>query len=183
MTKSLTYLAEVHTYQLRAYMYQARDLFSEDASGLSDPYARVIFGNHSKATKIIPETLCPTWDQVRVLLLRKVIIAHSTPPQSYLEGSNNPLLQTIILERLELYGDPEKIVKQPPSIIIELFDYDPVVSGYGGINHTPTLLNSSRSGNLEVGTNRYTCRVTTSWAERQLSRTLSSSATTLRRAS
>ena len=88
---------ESHTYQLRAYLYQARDLISEDASGLSDPYAKVIYGNQSKATKIIPETLCPTWDQ------------------------------TLILDKLQIWGCPEEVSMHPPSVVVELFDYDPVV--------------------------------------------------------
>lgn len=92
-------LSECHTYQLRAYLYQARDLISADASGLSDPYGKVIFGNQSKSTKIIPETLCPTWDQ------------------------------TLILDNVKIWGDPEELCEQPPSVVVELFDYDPVV-GY-----------------------------------------------------
>lgn len=87
---------ESHKYQLRAYLYQARDLISEDASGLSDPYAKIIYGNQSKATKIIPETLCPTWDQ------------------------------TIILDGIEIWGCPEEVSQHPPSVVLELFDYDPV---------------------------------------------------------
>ena len=90
-------ISEMKTYQLRAYLYQARDLFSEDSSGLSDPYAQVIFGNQSKSTKIIPETLCPTWNQ------------------------------TIILDSVQIWGDPADVAIQPPAVVIELFDYDAVV--------------------------------------------------------
>lgn len=39
-------------FQLRAYMYQARSLIGSDASGLSDPYAQIIFGEHSAKTQV-----------------------------------------------------------------------------------------------------------------------------------
>ena len=89
---------EPHTYQLRAYIYQARDLFSADPSGLSDPYARVVFSRQSQRTKILNETLCPTWDQ------------------------------TLVFEEVEFYGNPTMLAESPPIVVVELFDYDTVVS-------------------------------------------------------
>lgn len=91
---------EPHTYQLRAYIYQARDLFSADPSGLSDPYARVVFSRQSQRTKILNETLCPTWDQ------------------------------TLVFEEVEFYGNPTMLAESPPIVVVELFDYDTVVSGF-----------------------------------------------------
>jgi hypothetical protein len=44
---------QVHKYQLRAYLYQARGLLGADPSGYSDPYARVVFGNRSAVTQTI----------------------------------------------------------------------------------------------------------------------------------
>ena len=35
-------------------------------TGLSDPYARVLFSRQSQATKVENETLCPTWDQTLI---------------------------------------------------------------------------------------------------------------------
>ena len=39
-------------FQLRAHMYQARSLIGSDASGLSDPFARVICGEYCKTTQV-----------------------------------------------------------------------------------------------------------------------------------
>ncbi|XP_074642408.1 myoferlin-like [Tubulanus polymorphus] len=81
-------------YQLRAYIYQARDLLAGDQTGLSDPFARVCFANHSLVTETVDKTLCPTWDQ------------------------------TLLFEQLEIHGDPQAIAENPPTIVIEIFDQD-----------------------------------------------------------
>lgn len=39
-------------FQVRAHMYQARSLIGSDASGLSDPFARVIIGEYCKVTQV-----------------------------------------------------------------------------------------------------------------------------------
>lgn len=52
-------------FQLRAHIYQARNLIAEDDDGLSDPYVKIVFGHRTGKTKIVKKTLCPTWDQVR----------------------------------------------------------------------------------------------------------------------
>ncbi|KAL4231637.1 hypothetical protein ACF0H5_009217 [Mactra antiquata] len=81
-------------YQLRAYIYQARDILAMDDSGMSDPFARVSFLTQSMRTENIKKSLCPTWDQ------------------------------TLIFEEIEIHGDPRTIEAQPPEIFIELFDHD-----------------------------------------------------------
>lgn len=48
---------DFQTFQLRAYMYQARSLIGSDASGLSDPYAQIIFGENSTKTQVQPNNL------------------------------------------------------------------------------------------------------------------------------
>lgn len=83
-----------YKYQLRAYIYQARDLLAGDESGLSDPYARVSLLTQSGVTEKIHKSLCPSWDQ------------------------------TIIFEEFEIYGDPKTIESQPPEIFVEVFDFD-----------------------------------------------------------
>lgn len=83
-----------HKYQLRAYLYQARDLAAADDSGLSDPFARVSFLTQSMVTEREKKTLCPTWDQ------------------------------TLIFEQIEIHGNPQNLEIQPPDIYIELFDHD-----------------------------------------------------------
>lgn len=84
-------------FQLRAHMYQARSLIGSDASGLSDPFARVICGEFCKSTQVIDETLSPTWDEL------------------------------LLFDDILIYGTDEEIKKDPPSIVIELFDQDKVV--------------------------------------------------------
>ncbi|EDV22851.1 uncharacterized protein TRIADDRAFT_58489 [Trichoplax adhaerens] len=83
-----------HKFQLRAYIYQARDLIAADRSGLSDPYARVTFGNLSQETQTIEKTLCPTWDQ------------------------------TLIYDEIEIFGSRDDIIANPYQITIEIFDSD-----------------------------------------------------------
>lgn len=79
-------------------MYQARSLIGSDASGLSDPFARVICGEFCKCTQVIDETLSPTWDEL------------------------------LLFDDILIYGVAEDIKKDPPSVVIELFDQDKVVS-------------------------------------------------------
>lgn len=64
---------------------------------LIDPYAHVSFLHRSKTTEIIHSTLNPTWDQ------------------------------TIIFDEVEIYGEPQTVLQNPPKVIIELFDNDQVV--------------------------------------------------------
>ncbi|EDV22852.1 uncharacterized protein TRIADDRAFT_28445, partial [Trichoplax adhaerens] len=85
---------EPRKFQLRAYIYQARDLLAGDSNGLSDPFARVAFLNMSQETETISMTLCPTWDQ------------------------------TLIFDNVEIFGNTEDIMLNPPPIVIEIFDYD-----------------------------------------------------------
>ena len=44
-------------FQVRAHMYQARSLIGSDASGLSDPFARVIIGEWCKITQVSRKTV------------------------------------------------------------------------------------------------------------------------------
>lgn len=60
----------------------------------SDPYARVAFANQSQITHIVTQTPCPTWDQ------------------------------TLIFANLEISEDPANIKRNPPSVVVELFDHD-----------------------------------------------------------
>lgn len=62
-----------------------------------DPYAHVCFLHRSKTTEIIRSTLNPTWDQ------------------------------TIIFDEVEIYGEPQTVLQNPPKVIMELFDNDQVV--------------------------------------------------------
>ncbi|XP_052025042.1 myoferlin-like [Apodemus sylvaticus] len=67
-----------------------------DKDSFSDPYAHVSFLHRSKTTEIIHSTLHPTWDQ------------------------------TIIFDEVEIFGEPQTVLQNPPKVIIELFDNDQV---------------------------------------------------------
>ncbi|KAK4319224.1 hypothetical protein Pmani_009818 [Petrolisthes manimaculis] len=86
--------AERYQYQLRAHIYQARDLPAGDKTGLSDPYAVVSFCNGTQQTEKQKKTLCPTWDQ------------------------------TLIFDDVELTGPLSDTAEQAPKIVIEVFDWD-----------------------------------------------------------
>ncbi|XP_055909489.1 otoferlin-like isoform X1 [Eupeodes corollae] len=87
---------EKHTFQLRAHIYQARSLIGSDASGLSDPYAIVYVTEFTKTTQVIEETLSPTWDEL------------------------------LVFEEVLVYGAQDEIKRDPPTIIIEIYDQDKV---------------------------------------------------------
>ncbi|XP_029925926.1 myoferlin isoform X2 [Myripristis murdjan] len=85
-----------YIYHLRVYVYQARNLCAMDKDSFSDPYAHVSFLHVSKTTEVIRATLNPTWDQ------------------------------TLIFEDIEIYGDPQTIARNPPDVVLELYDSDQV---------------------------------------------------------
>ena len=87
-----------HKYQLRAYLYQARDMYSADKTGLSDPYCVLGFGRYSARSRVVKESVCPTWDQ------------------------------TILIDQIKLFGDPTSIRESPPKILLNFFDKDTIVS-------------------------------------------------------
>ena len=88
---------ECHTYQLRAYLYQARDMYASDKTGLSDPYAIMSFGRYSTKSRVVKESLCPTWDQ------------------------------TMVISQIRVFGDTQSILDSPPPVVLEFFDKDQVV--------------------------------------------------------
>ncbi|XP_060519219.1 otoferlin-like isoform X2 [Cylas formicarius] len=90
---SVVHYVEKH---MRAHIYQARSLIGSDASGLSDPFARVVAGEFCKTTQVIDETLSPTWDEL------------------------------LIFDEILIYGCSAEIKKNPISIVIEIFDQDKV---------------------------------------------------------
>ncbi|KAM6214398.1 fer-1-like protein 6 [Rhynchocyon petersi] len=85
-----------HLFQLRAHMYQARGLIAADSNGLSDPFAKVTFLSHCQTTKIISQTLSPTWNQM------------------------------LLFNDLVLHGDQKELLESPPLVVVELYDSDAV---------------------------------------------------------
>ncbi|XP_051503504.1 myoferlin isoform X2 [Myxocyprinus asiaticus] len=83
-------------YHLRVYVYQAKNLLPMDKDSFSDPYVHVSFMHVSKTTEIIKSNLNPTWDQ------------------------------TLIFDDIEIYGEPQTIAHNPPSVVLEVYDSDQV---------------------------------------------------------
>ena len=73
-------------------------IISTTRSLFSDPYVIVSFDDVSIQSRVCKETVCPTWDQ------------------------------TLIIDTIRLYGDPDTILRSPPPIILEFFDKDDIVS-------------------------------------------------------
>ncbi|XP_071507429.1 myoferlin-like [Diadema antillarum] len=85
---------EVHKYQLRAYMFQARNLIAADSDNFSDPFAFVSILFRSQRTHFIKHSLSPQWDQ------------------------------TLIFEEIVIHGDPRFVARHPPDIVVEIYDHD-----------------------------------------------------------
>ncbi|XP_013363390.1 PREDICTED: fer-1-like protein 6 isoform X4 [Chinchilla lanigera] len=85
-----------HVFQLRAHMYQARGLIAADSNGLSDPFAKVTFLSQCQTTKVISQTLSPTWNQM------------------------------LLFNELVLHGDEKELAGSPPLVVVELYDSDAV---------------------------------------------------------
>ncbi|XP_026122906.1 dysferlin-like isoform X10 [Carassius auratus] len=81
-------------YHLRCYLYQARDLLAMDKDSFSDPYAIVSFLHQSQKTVTVRNTLNPIWDQ------------------------------TLIFYEVEIFGDHLVTERNPPHIVVELYDQD-----------------------------------------------------------
>ena len=62
-----------------------------------DPYIQLSFVTRSATSKTVSKKLNPAWDQM------------------------------LVLESVPIYGHYEQIVENPPDVVLELFDYDPVV--------------------------------------------------------
>ncbi|CAO2602228.1 Fer-1-like protein 6, partial [Lemmus lemmus] len=92
---ALLYQAQ-HVFQLRAHMYQARGLIAADSNGLSDPFAKVTFLSQCQTTKVISQSLSPTWNQM------------------------------LLFNELVLHGDERELAESPPLVVVELYDSDAV---------------------------------------------------------
>ena len=61
-------------FQLRAHMYQARSLIGSDASGLSDPFARVVFGDQSQCTQVYSVFLSTSYEHLAVQITQSLMV-------------------------------------------------------------------------------------------------------------
>ena len=81
-------------FQLRAYIFLARNLIGSDPTGLSDPFARIILRDKVVQTRIVIETLNPMWNQM------------------------------LIIPRVDFHITAQLFHQNPPLIVVEIFDYD-----------------------------------------------------------
>ena len=101
-------------------MYQARSLIGSDASGLSDPFARVIIGEYCKVTQVCNNLF------LRLLILAVPYIMNS--PAQVIDETLSPTWdELLVFEEVLVYGRREDIKANPPSVIIEIYDQDKVI--------------------------------------------------------
>uniref|UniRef100_A0A3Q3GKY8 Fer-1 like family member 4 n=1 Tax=Labrus bergylta TaxID=56723 RepID=A0A3Q3GKY8_9LABR len=84
-------------YQLRCHLYQGRGLMAADDNGLSDPFAKVVFGTQCQVTRVMSSTLSPAW------------------------------CECLLFDRVLLEGTKEDLTQDPPLIIINIYDQDQMV--------------------------------------------------------
>ena len=72
-------------------------MYASDKTGLSDPYAIMSFGRYSTKSRVVKESLCPTWDQ------------------------------TMVISQIRVFGDTQSILDSPPPVVLEFYDKDQVV--------------------------------------------------------
>uniref|UniRef100_A0A8C7BKZ9 Fer-1 like family member 5 n=1 Tax=Neovison vison TaxID=452646 RepID=A0A8C7BKZ9_NEOVI len=80
-----------HYYQLFCYIYQARNLMSNQIQTFQVPFIRLVFLNHSQCTQTLKSSAAPTW------------------------------AQTLIFQHLLLYENPEDTKASPPLVVLELW--------------------------------------------------------------
>ncbi|KAM4582645.1 fer-1-like protein 4 [Fundulus diaphanus] len=85
-------------FQLRCHLYQGRGLMAADDDGLSDPFAKVVFSTQCQVTRVLPDTLSPSW------------------------------CECLLFDRVLLEGTKEQFQQDPPLIVINIYDYDKVGS-------------------------------------------------------
>ncbi|XP_023143218.3 fer-1-like protein 4 isoform X3 [Amphiprion ocellaris] len=85
-------------FQLRCHLYQGRGLLAADDNGLSDPFAKVVFSTQCQVTRVLSDTLSPTWSEC------------------------------LLFDRVLLEGTMEELQRDPPLVIINIYDHDTVGS-------------------------------------------------------
>ncbi|XP_028854835.1 fer-1-like protein 4 isoform X2 [Denticeps clupeoides] len=81
-------------FQLRAHIYQARGIIAADDNGLSDPFTKVVFSTQCQVTRVMEETLSPTWTQL------------------------------LVFDQILMEGGKEEFRDDPPLVIINIYDYN-----------------------------------------------------------
>ncbi|CAB1314447.1 unnamed protein product [Coregonus sp. 'balchen'] len=81
-------------FQLRAHIYQARGIVAADDNGLSDPFTKVVFSTQCQVSRVMEETLSPTWCEL------------------------------LLFDQILMEGSKDQLRDDPPVIIINVYDYD-----------------------------------------------------------
>uniref|UniRef100_A0A8C2FAI3 Fer-1 like family member 4 n=1 Tax=Cyprinus carpio TaxID=7962 RepID=A0A8C2FAI3_CYPCA len=81
-------------FQLRAHIYQARGIIAADDNGLSDPFAKVVFSTQCQVTRVMEETLSPTWSEL------------------------------LLYDQVLMEGSKDEYREDPPVVIIKIYDYN-----------------------------------------------------------
>lgn len=81
-------------FQLRAHIYQARGIIAADDNGLSDPFAKVVFSTQCQVTRVMEETLSPTWCEL------------------------------LLYDQVLMEGSKDDFREDPPVVIINIYDYN-----------------------------------------------------------
>ena len=89
---------ESHKWQLRAYVFSGKNIYTADDDSVCDPYAVVSFHNQTQQTLPCKKTLCPEWDQ------------------------------TLIFEDIVMYGQPSQCADNSPYVCVSLYDKHRIVS-------------------------------------------------------
>lgn len=85
---------EKSSFEFIAHIYQGRDLLGMDSTGLSDPYVKITLGNQSVYSSVITQTNNPNWNT------------------------------SLFIPEIYLYSSFDSIRKNPPEIMLEIYDQD-----------------------------------------------------------
>uniref|UniRef100_A0A672KVK3 Fer-1-like protein 4 n=1 Tax=Sinocyclocheilus grahami TaxID=75366 RepID=A0A672KVK3_SINGR len=94
----LSFYPDSRYFQLRAHIYQARGIIAADDNGLSDPFAKVVFSTQCQVTRVMEETLSPTWSEL------------------------------LLYDQVLMEGSKDEYREDPPLVIIKVYDYNKLVS-------------------------------------------------------
>uniref|UniRef100_A0A672KT84 Fer-1-like protein 4 n=1 Tax=Sinocyclocheilus grahami TaxID=75366 RepID=A0A672KT84_SINGR len=90
----LSFYPDSRYFQLRAHIYQARGIIAADDNGLSDPFAKVVFSTQCQVTRVMEETLSPTWSEL------------------------------LLYDQVLMEGSKDEYREDPPLVIIKVYDYN-----------------------------------------------------------
>uniref|UniRef100_A0A8C1D1S3 Fer-1 like family member 4 n=1 Tax=Cyprinus carpio carpio TaxID=630221 RepID=A0A8C1D1S3_CYPCA len=90
----LSFYPDSRYFQLRAHIYQARGIIAADDNGLSDPFAKVVFSTQCQVTRVMEETLSPTWSEL------------------------------LLYDQVLMEGSKDEYREDPPVVIIKIYDYN-----------------------------------------------------------